>query len=74
MSTRDQLKNFRDKNRARGRVRLDCWITGAAHRRLKELNLGESLGDTVSRIVLTRKKTSANIRSAFQYLEAERAE
>jgi hypothetical protein len=66
---REELKRFRDQNRARGRVRLDCWITGRAYKRLKELNLGESLGDTVSRIVMTRKNTRANIRSAFQYLE-----
>lgn len=66
MSNATRLKRYKARKKARGAHRLDVWISGRAWRNLQEMNtMGETLGETLDRLLRTRRSGSRNFRSAL---------
>lgn len=66
MSNATRLKRYKARKKGRGAHRLDVWISGRAWRNLHEMNtMGETLGETLERLLRTRRSGRTNFRSAL---------
>ena len=65
MSNATRLKRYKARKKARGAHRLDVWISGRAWRSLQEMNtMGETLGETLERLLRTRRSGRKNFSDA----------
>jgi hypothetical protein len=66
MSNATRLKRYKARKKARGAHRLDVWITGRAWRNLQAMNtLGETMGETLERLLRTRRSGKLNFQDAL---------
>lgn len=66
MSNATRLRRYKARKKARGAHRLDVWISGRAWRNLQAMNtLGEALGETLERLLRTRRSGRKNFRDAL---------
>lgn len=66
------VRRYKARQKQRGRVRLDVWVSVATMERLRALRLpfDPTLGHLVDRLVRTRKSARANFRSALRAIDA----
>ena len=69
VSNAQRLKRYKAKQRARGKKRLDCWISSTAMTKLKtlQLNFDQNIGGVVERLIRTRQSTRRNFREALNH-------
>jgi len=72
VSNATRLKRYKARKKARGAHRLDVWISGHAWRNLQAMNtLGETMGETLGRLLRTRRKRGNGSRAALNRLLKE---
>ena len=67
----ERIRAYKARKRSRGAVRLDVWISGRAARNLRAMNagsFGETLGETLERLLRRRLSGGRNFRDAFAAL------
>ena len=66
LSNAERCKRYRERKQSRGARRLNVYVPARALARLEQLrNEFESLGGTLTRVIMARKAGDKNVRAAF---------